>query len=370
MTEIKEYEAKLAAERDFLHSVIESIPDPFYVIDTDDYTIQYANSEAIAESGTTCYEATHGRENPCDEGDDTAPCPLSEVRETREPTTVEHTHTDEAGNERVFRIHSSPIFDDEGNPVWMAESNIDITDRVEYERELESQRDNLEMLNRVVRHDIRNDMTVVNGRANLLEAHVEESGQEDLAAIQRATENAIELTKTARDLSETMLSTEEDVEPVGLAHHLEAPIENARSTFEHALITVEDRIPDVEVPGNELLEAVFRNLIQNAIVHNDKEAPKVHVSTSRREETVTIAIADNGPGIPDEQKEQIFGKGEKGLDSPGTGIGLYLVETLVEQYGGEVWVEDRGDTEAAPDSWGDEDDPEGSVFYVELPRFA
>nr|WP_302080744.1 ATP-binding protein [Salinibaculum sp. KK48] len=48
-----------------------------------------------------------------------------------------------------------------------------------------------------------------------------------------------------------------------------------------------------------------------------------------------------------------FGKGEKGLDSPGTGIGLYLVQTLLDQYGGDVWVADN--------------DPEGAVFVVELP---
>jgi signal transduction histidine kinase len=79
----------------------------------------------------------------------------------------------------------------------------------------------------------------------------------------------------------------------------------------------------------------------------------VQISTALDEGTATVAIADNGPGIPDDRKETIFGKGEKGLDSPGTGLGLYLVRTLVEQYGGDIWVEDN--------------DPEGSVFYVELP---
>ena len=229
----------------------------------------------------------------------------------------------------------------------------DITDRHQYERQLEKQRDNLEILNQVVRHDIRNNMAVVGGRADLLEDHVEEAGKEHLEALQEATESAIELTKTARDLSETMLSTEEDIEPVRLDQHLEPTIENVRSEFDNAIVTVDDGIPDVSVWGNDLLKGVSRNLIQNAIVHNDKEGPKVTISTALDEETVTVTIADNGPGIPDDQKETIFGKGEKGLDSPGTGIGLYLVESLVEQYGGDVWVEDN--------------DPEGSVFFVELP---
>ena len=229
----------------------------------------------------------------------------------------------------------------------------DITERKEYEQKLEDQRNNLEILNQVVRHDIRNDMAVVSGRADLLEEHVEEAGKEDLEAIQNSVESATGLTKTARDLSEIMLSTEEDVEPIRLDQCLNSVIENVREKFDTAVITTEDQIPGTQVRGNELLEAVFQNLIHNAVVHNDKQKPKVRISTRIDEETTTIRVADNGPGIPDTQKETIFGKGEKGLDSPGTGLGLYLVQTLVEQYGGDVWVEDN--------------DPDGSVFVVELP---
>ena len=70
-------------------------------------------------------------------------------------------------------------------------------------------------------------------------------------------------------------------------------------------------------------------------------------------DTVRVRIADNGPGIPDEQKRTVFERGEKRPDSEGTGVGLYLVQTLVNAYGGDVWVEDN--------------EPTGSVFVVELP---
>ncbi|MFW5959341.1 MAG: PAS domain S-box protein [Natronomonas sp.] len=348
-----DYERRLKEERDFFERTIESLPYPFYVLNADDYTIEHTNSLANVSEGVTCYEVTHNREQPCDEGDHPIACPLSDVSKSGEPKSVEHVHHDEDGNERVYQVHAAPIFDADGNAVQMAESNIDITERVKYEQQLEDQRNNLRVLNQVVRHDIRNDMTVVKGRASLLDEHVDPAGQEDLEAVLEATENAIELTKTARDLSETMLSTEEDVEPVGLYRHLTSPIEDARTKFDAAIITVENRIPDVTILGNDLLESVFHNLIQNAVIHNDKDAPMVQISTSVEDETLTVSVADNGPGIPDSQKETIFGKGEKGLDSPGTGIGLYLVRTLVDQYGGDVWVEDN--------------EPEGSVFVVQLP---
>ncbi|MGM0592420.1 MAG: sensor histidine kinase [Halobacteriota archaeon] len=102
-----------------------------------------------------------------------------------------------------------------------------------------------------------------------------------------------------------------------------------------------------------MLGSVFRNLLKNAIQHNDKEVSEVTVSTVPEGDHVVVRIADNGPGVPDGQKEDIFGKGKKGLESEGTGIGLYLVQTVVEGYGGQVWVEDN--------------EPEGAVFAVRLP---
>ncbi|MFW6045361.1 MAG: ATP-binding protein, partial [Natronomonas sp.] len=254
---------------------------------------------------------------------------------------------------RYFSMRTEPINEkSRGTTIVLR----DVTELKEYERQLQEQRDNLELLNQVVRHDIRNDMTVVRGRANLLEKYIEREDEawDDLQAIQKSTDDAIELTKTARDLAETMLSTEADVEAVSLDQHLDSVIENARSTYDNVIIIVEEEEPDARVVGDELLEAVFRNLVQNAVVHNDKDTPEIHISTTLDEGTVTVVVADNGPGIPDEQKEEIFGKGEKGLDSSGAGSGLYLVRTVVEQYDGDVWIEDN--------------DPEGSAFVVELPN--
>ena len=102
-----------------------------------------------------------------------------------------------------------------------------------------------------------------------------------------------------------------------------------------------------------MISSVFRNLLKNAIQHNDKKVAEVIVSATDHEDTVTVTIADNGPGVPDDQKETIFGRGERGLDSSGTGIGLHLVNTLVNMHNGDVWIEDN--------------EPEGAIFRVKLP---
>jgi signal transduction histidine kinase len=65
-------------------------------------------------------------------------------------------------------------------------------------------------------------------------------------------------------------------------------------------------------------------------------------------------VADNGPGIPEDQQSAISDYGVKDDTSNGTGLGLYLVDVFVDQFGGTVTIEDNN--------------PRGSVFVVRLPK--
>jgi signal transduction histidine kinase len=150
-----------------------------------------------------------------------------------------------------------------------------------------------------------------------------------------------------------MIQSEADVSPVGLRSVLESEVSEVRSNYDNALVTVDGATPSVQILADDMLGSVFRNLLTNAVQHNDKEVPEVTVSTEERDDTALVKVADNGPGIADERKAEIFEEGERGLDSSGTGLGLYLVDTLVERYGGDIRVEDN--------------DPQGTVFAVSLP---
>ncbi|UVE52275.1 PAS domain S-box protein (plasmid) [Haloferax larsenii] len=248
----------------------------------------------------------------------------------------------------------APILDDEGDIERFVAVNRDITDRKEIERKLLNQRDDLEILNQVVRHDIRNDLQLVVAYAEMLEDHVDDAGQPFLDKVRTSADNAVELTKTARVLSDVMLQTDAERTAVSLPGALESKVREVGSAHDHATVSVTGSVPDVDVWADELLESVFRNLLRNAVQHNDKDEPVVTVSVTTHDDSVSIRVRDNGPGIPDSRKDEIFGKGEKGIDSPGTGLGLYLVGTLVDRYGGSVDVFDA--------------DPEGSIFQVELER--
>ncbi len=208
------------------------------------------------------------------------------------------------------------------------------------EERLERERDELALLNRIVRHDIRNDMNLVLGWGDILREHVDDDGEEYLDTVLDTSRHVVDLTKTARDYVESIdMDDEVDVEPISLRETLEKSVEKRRETYPGAEFVVEE-IPDVEVKANDLLSTIFRNILNNAVHHSDAEVPRIEVSAEEEDGEVVVSVADNGSGIPDDRKDEIFGKGERGLESEGTGVGLYLVKTLVEGYGGEVWVED------------------------------
>ena len=226
--------------------------------------------------------------------------------------------------------------------------------REQQQQQLRKRNAELALLNQVVRHDIRNDVAVILGWGEALEPHVDEAGQTNLEHILTASEHITSITETVGDFLNVLEgSSDPELHPVDLERVLTNEIEKARSAYEDTTITVTgDLHGRLEVMATDLLSSVFRNLLNNAVSHNDKSEAEITVTVREDEDTVSVSIADNGPGIADSQKDEVFGRGEMGLESSGSGIGLYLVDTLVEMYNGAVVVEDN--------------DPEGSVFTVTL----
>jgi signal transduction histidine kinase len=99
------------------------------------------------------------------------------------------------------------------------------------------------------------------------------------------------------------------------------------------------------VRANELLHDVFANLVSNAIKHTGDKTDiniDLDIVNDNTGKYCRVSVEDNGPGIPDNFKDVIFNRLLKGTNkAKGMGLGLYLVKSLVDSYGGRVWVEDR-----------------------------
>ena len=121
-----------------------------------------------------------------------------------------------------------------------------------------------------------------------------------------------------------------------------------RSTIESIQPMVRDTAAEIRctplprVEGNwELLSALFRHLLSNALQYRGDAPPRVTVSATRDEDRWRFAVRDNGLGINSQHCERIFAPFQRlhGSDRPGAGLGLAICRRIVELHSGRIWVE-------------------------------
>jgi signal transduction histidine kinase len=210
---------------------------------------------------------------------------------------------------------------------------------------LDRRHDQLSLLAQVLRHDIANAATVVTGWGETLRDEVTPEGAEALERVVRGGQRIRELVENSRDLTALIEAGHDlDTEAMPLAPILRTEVDAVRrvhaSTTRAVTVDVDAPPPSIEVIAGGMLPSVFANLLSNAVRHNDAETVEIRVGVEVSVDEVLVRVADNGPGIPDAEKESVFEPATKRVDSPGEGLGLSLVKRLVDSYGGRVWFED------------------------------
>ena len=115
--------------------------------------------------------------------------------------------------------------------------------------------------------------------------------------------------------------------------------------------------PDAEVKGDPLLlQILINNLLENAIKYSPKESP-ITATLKKTDSVLQLEIADEGPGIPDEEKKKIFSKfyrigSEATRKTKGTGLGLYLCSKIADDHNADILVTNNA--------------PNGSIFVVQF----
>ena len=185
----------------------------------------------------------------------------------------------------------------------------------------------------IITHDINNSNMAALGYAEIL---LDLSKEEDRSIVKVLISAIHQNTDIIRNISlmRTMKNDEKDacLSPV----NLDNIIRHAISLFP---LKVAYKGTDLKVIADKLLEEVFTNILGNSIRHAGSDC-EVRIFVTESDDDVRICIADNGPGIPDDRKEECFNRYTKNLSgrtANGSGVGLFIVKTLVtERYGGSV----------------------------------
>ena len=235
---------------------------------------------------------------------------------------------------REYAISVSTISDSGGSQVGHTVTLQDIT----AERQREQR---LAVLNRVLRHNLRNELNVASGYIEIAREQSDDETSEMLAVAARNVDSVLELGEKARTVERTLNRNELGTEPVAVGALIEDILTEYHTKYNG---TVDNRVPDtLAIETNpQLLESLFRNLLENAFVHNDQDSPTVSVDVVLEGTTARFDIQDNGPGIP-EHELQVIEEGRETDLEHGSGVGLWLVTWSTAALGGKVDFETSGD---------------------------
>ncbi|MDY6765207.1 MAG: GAF domain-containing protein, partial [Halobacteria archaeon] len=235
--------------------------------------------------------------------------------------------------ERDFLLHFVPIDTEWGNDSGYFIA-VDITEQTKREQRLE-------VLNRVLRHDIRNDLSVIIGNAEIL-LNKQSNVQARAKAIKEKGQEVVELSYKARQIEETLKESGAK-EPIDIVSLLENKITTIRRDYPD--VDIKANLPDTAwVEASELIDSAMDNIIENAIEHNDNSDPKIEVSLSFEEiegrRYVEVQVGDNGPGIPQDEIDVLKEGGESELRHM-SGLGLWLINWIVNVSDGDLIIEDN-----------------------------
>ncbi|QDX40517.1 PAS domain S-box protein [Salarchaeum sp. JOR-1] len=239
----------------------------------------------------------------------------------------------------------APIVDEDGEPTHFVAVNNEITAQ-------RRQRQQLEVLYRVLRHNLRNELNVIRGYAELLHETSSTDTQEAIANVSESIDDLLQLSRQARQIE----SIFGDEETENRFQQFEAVIQNAITSADPPTSALSTTIPETSYQVGIELEKAITELVQNAVTHTDSDEPTISVTAETTVEDGTpwglITVQDNGPGIPTTER-RVLREGEETPLLHGSGLGLWFVNWIVSELGGHIEIEDN--------------EPRGSVVTVSVP---
>ena len=251
------------------------------------------------------------------------------------PTEYEFRLVDREGNVKDMFITVGMIPGTKRSVV----SLLDITHRKRFEEEIRTHRERLALINKILRHDLANDLVVIKSAVGLYRDTPEEGL---IGEISSRSEKCLDLIRSMREF-EFFISEHKELKVLDIRDVVNRVIDDYSSIdFE-----IEGK---AQVIGDDSLSSVIDNIVRNAVIHG--KADRIAITIGRAGDMCEVRIADNGRGIPDEIKEKVFEEGFSHGDTGQTGLGLHIVEKAMNTYCGYAYVEDNK--------------PKGAVFVLRL----
>lgn len=212
--------------------------------------------------------------------------------------------------------------------------------------DIERRTNRLTVLNRVLRHNVRNWVDIIRMRTELLR---EGEPVENHAPV--IEETAREIGRVTDKVRRFRAAVAQPTDPVDLVGVVEERVRLSSRQFPD--VTIETTLPEqAVVQGGALLDIAVDNLLENAVIHNTEPEPRLEIGVAEATDGfVTLTIADNGPGIPEGELAVLEAGTETQLNH-GSGLGLWLANWVVTEYDGTLTVENT---------------PDGTVATVRLP---
>lgn len=237
------------------------------------------------------------------------------------------------GEERRFHLESQIVEDSRG---LRAGRIIHLTDVTEIAR----REQRISVLHRVLRHNIRNEMTVLLGHLDYVHQEVTGQAKEDLQAVERSADRIMGFAENAR-LIELTLKSDSDTTSVDLRLAVEDAIDYVANTDVEIQLTVDDTTDRTMVSSvnKELLVRAVGELVENAVIHG-RGPVEVYVDTHGTH--AKIDVHDRGPGIPEGEIKALTSSVETTLEH-GSGLGLWVAHWTAELAGGDLQFDTHDD---------------------------